>query len=463
MNKRFKRHLQITVIILDFLMINSVFLITEYLFQESLVSGTGAESAWLSLFLSFNWLIIALVGNIYHERNIVSFESFSRRSAQGILWFLVLICGYILFFLKTDVSRLFLSAILLCIPLALLLNRFLYLAFYRYFRNKDYLIDKVLVVGYNNLSKQLIESLEENEINKEVVGICDESENVHELSNYPILGGISNAFQVCKQYGATEIYSSISPEHNHEIYKLIQLADQNCIHFRIIPDFSVFVKRKSYINNVNGIPLISFRREPLEDLGSRIKKRIFDIVVSVFVLIFILSWLIPLIGLLILIESRGPVFFAQKRSGKGNKEFWCLKFRSMKVNDQAHEKMATKNDSRLTRIGKFLRKSSLDEFPQFLNVLRGHMSIVGPRPHMLKHTDEFSRVVNQYMVRHFLKPGITGWAQVNGYRGEVNSIEKLQCRVEHDVWYLENWSVWLDLKIVFMTVINTVKGEENAF
>ena len=129
MNKRFKRHLQITVIILDFLMINSVFLITEYFFQESLVSGTGAESAWLSLFLSFNWLIIALVGNIYHERNIVSFESFSRRSAQGILWFLVMICGYILFFLKTDVSRLFLSAILLCIPLALLLNRFLYLAF----------------------------------------------------------------------------------------------------------------------------------------------------------------------------------------------------------------------------------------------------------------------------------------------------------------------------------------------
>ena len=165
----------------------------------------------------------------------------------------------------------------------------------------------------------------------------------------------------------------------------------------------------------------------------------------------------------ILLESKGPVFFAQKRSGKGNKEFWCLKFRSMKVNDQAHEKMATKNDSRLTKTGKFLRKTSLDEFPQFLNVLRGHMSIVGPRPHMLKHTDEFSRVVNQYMVRHFLKPGITGWAQVNGYRGEVNSIEKLQCRVEHDVWYLENWSVWLDLKIVFMTVINTVKGEENAF
>jgi putative colanic acid biosysnthesis UDP-glucose lipid carrier transferase len=201
----------------------------------------------------------------------------------------------------------------------------------------------------------------------------------------------------------------------------------------------------------------------LEDLGNRIKKRIFDLVIASFVLIFILSWMIPLISLLIKITSKGPIFFVQKRSGKNKLHFKCLKFRSMNVNSLAHLKQATKNDDRLTSVGRFLRSSSLDEFPQFLNVLRGHMSIVGPRPHMLKQTDEYSKVVNQYMVRHFLKPGITGWAQVNGYRGEVNSTEKLQGRVEHDVWYMENWSVWLDLKIIFLTAYNVIRGDKNAF
>ena len=133
------------------------------------------------------------------------------------------------------------------------------------------------------------------------------------------------------------------------------------------------------------------------------------------------------------------------------------------MNKQSDIKQATKNDGRFTRIGKFLRRSNLDEFPQFFNVLIGQMSIVGPRPHMLKHTDEYSQLADQYMVRHFMKPGITGWAQVNGCRGEIDSFEKLQGRIDHDIWYMENWSIWLDLKIIFLTVYNTVKGDENAF
>jgi putative colanic acid biosynthesis UDP-glucose lipid carrier transferase len=211
------------------------------------------------------------------------------------------------------------------------------------------------------------------------------------------------------------------------------------------------------------MPVLTLRYEPLEDLTNRIKKRLFDIIISFFVTVFILSWLIPLISLLIWLDSKGPVFFIQMRSGKSNHEFKCLKFRSMKVNGLANLKQATKNDQRLTRIGKFLRRTNLDEFPQFLNVLKGNMSIVGPRPHMLKHTDEYSKATDQYMIRHFLKPGITGWAQVNGLRGEINSIQKLKSRVEHDVWYMENWSIWLDLKIIFLTVFNTIKGDKNAF
>jgi putative colanic acid biosynthesis UDP-glucose lipid carrier transferase len=363
----------------------------------------------------------------------------------------------------TALSRLFIIVVLSSIPIALLINRFLYLAIYQYFKKKDYLMSKVVVIGYNNLSKKLVNYLEEDGIHKEIVGYCEENENIHELSHYPILSNIDSAFEVCREHGITEIYSTIAPEHNPSIYRLIQNADQNCIRFKIVPDLGFFINKKMYIDYLKEIPVMMLRKEPLEDLGNRVKKRVFDLVVSSLVLIFILSWLVPLIAFLIWLESKGPVFFKQERSGKDNKVFYCLKFRSMYVNEQSHLQQATKNDRRITRIGRFLRRTSLDEFPQFINVLKGEMSIVGPRPHMLKHTDEYSQLIGMYMVRQFLKPGITGWAQVNGLRGETQTVSQMQQRVEHDLWYLENWSLILDLKIMYLTVFNTFKGDKNAF
>jgi putative colanic acid biosynthesis UDP-glucose lipid carrier transferase len=168
-------------------------------------------------------------------------------------------------------------------------------------------------------------------------------------------------------------------------------------------------------------------------------------------------------GLLIKLSSPGPVIFKQLRTGLYGKEFYCWKFRSMRVNDAADEKQAQKNDPRKTRIGEFLRKTNLDEMPQFYNVLIGDMSVVGPRPHMLRHTEIYSMMIDKYMVRHLVKPGITGWAQVNGYRGETKNTEQMEGRVKRDVWYIENWSFLLDLKIVIVTVINMFKGEKNAY
>ncbi len=188
-----------------------------------------------------------------------------------------------------------------------------------------------------------------------------------------------------------------------------------------------------------------------------------DIMVSGLVVVCILSWLIPILGLLILIESRGPVFFAQLRTGKNDKPFYCLKFRSMRVNKESEIKQATKNDTRVTRLGAFMRRTSLDEFPQFINVLKGDMSLVGPRPHMLKHTTDFSKKVNHYMVRQFLKPGITGWAQINSFRGEITNHLQLKMRVASDLWYLENWNIWLDLRIIFLTVYQVFAGDKNAY
>ena len=463
MNSRFLRNLQLTLLAMDLVAINMVFFIARFFFRREMLIEAYVEYTYFGVYLTVAWLIVAFSNNVYHERNIFTFELFAGRSTRAFLYFLLMICAFLFFSHWFIISRLFIAVIICGIPLLLTCNRFLYLAVYHYFKKKDFFSHKVVVLGYNDLSRRLVDYLEEDGVNKEVVGYCEEAENIHELSRYPILGSINKALDVCKTYGATEIYSTIVPEQNPGIYRLIKKADQNCIRFRIVPDIGALVKRQVYVDYLNEIPVLSLRKEPLDDLGNKIKKRVFDIIVSGLVTIFILSWLIPLIGLLIKLESKGPVFFRQQRSGQDNKSFWCLKFRSMKVNDNANTMQATRNDTRITKLGQFLRRSSLDEFPQFLNVLMGDMSIVGPRPHMLKHTVDYSKIIDEYMIRQFLKPGITGWAQVNGFRGETKTLDQMKKRVEFDLWYMENWNLWLDMKIMFLTVFNTVKGEENAF
>jgi putative colanic acid biosynthesis UDP-glucose lipid carrier transferase len=211
------------------------------------------------------------------------------------------------------------------------------------------------------------------------------------------------------------------------------------------------------------MPILSLKREPLEDFGNSFRKRSFDFTVSLFAVVFILSWLIPLLGILIFLESPGPIFFKQVRTGRNNKNFNCLKFRSMKMNKDSDVNQATRNDKRVTFIGSIIRKTSLDEFPQFINVLKGDMSIVGPRPHMVKHTSDYSKLVEGYMSRHFLKPGITGWAQIHGYRGEIKEAQQIIKRVEADIWYSENWSFWLDVKIVFLTILHLITSNKNVY
>jgi putative colanic acid biosynthesis UDP-glucose lipid carrier transferase len=462
MTARFIRLLQFLIAGLDVFTLNVVFFGIVFSFPGNLLQLYW-EYTYLAVFITLAWLGISFATNLYQGKHFFSFEGFVKRSMKAVLYLIILTVIYLFFFHQFVISRVVTLTILCSIPVSFFFNRVMFFAIYKHYKYKDYLVDKVIFVGYNNISKKLIRHFEENAYNKEIIGICEEPQNVNEVYHHPILSGIGDAFEACKRYGANVIFSSIAPEQNPEIYNLIQFADQNCIRFKIVPDISLFVKRKVHINYIDELPVLSLRDEPLEDLSNRIHKRLFDIVVSALAIIFVLSWLVPLLALLIKLDSRGPVFFIQKRSGKGNKPFSCFKFRSMKVNRLSDILQATKNDKRLTRVGRFLRRTNLDEFPQFFNTLIGSMSIVGPRPHMLKHTDEYSQLANRYMVRHFMKPGITGWAQIKGYRGEIDTVEKLENRVEHDIWYMENWSIWLDLKIILLTVYNTFKGEENAF
>ncbi len=194
-----------------------------------------------------------------------------------------------------------------------------------------------------------------------------------------------------------------------------------------------------------------------------VEKRLIDCLVSLLIVVFFLSWLVPLIAVLIKLDSSGPVFFQQLRTGKDGLPFYCFKFRSMCVNKESDSRQASRGDSRITRVGRLLRKTSLDELPQFFNVLRGEMSVVGPRPHMLKHTEQYNNLLDNFMVRHAVAPGITGWAQVIGYRGETREVSAMAKRLEADLWYMENWSLLLDLKIILLTIQVCIKDTQHVY
>lgn len=260
-----------------------------------------------------------------------------------------------------------------------------------------------------------------------------------------------------------DLYVSMQHEEHVPFAALTREAEKYCIRVNFIAPDKSFEKGVYHVNHIGGMPVLEQYKEPLKSFYKRLLKRTFDLLVSSLVIVFVLSWLIPLVSLLIKLDSKGPVFFAQVRSGRDNHPFTCLKFRSMHINEASNFCQATKEDSRVTRIGRFLRKTSLDEFPQFLNVFMGDMSIAGPRPHMLYHTEQYSNAVNHYMVRLYLKPGLTGWAQVNGFRGEIKNIQYMEQRVAHDIWYMENWSLLLDIKIMIFTFIAILRGDKMAY
>ena len=409
-----------------------------------------------------SWILSGYINAVYTKSNFLNFEHLAKRSLKALVMFIIFILLFI-FLYNYDYSRLFVVMNFIGFGITIFITRLLFLLLSFYLRKGNKFNKKVIVLGYNTLSKKLVSHFLMNNQNMSVEGYFEDTSEVNELSLFPILGNRKDCISYAIDNQIDEIYSTISPESNTYVYDLAQAAESNMIRFKFVPDFHMFVNRNIHIDFVEDIPILSLRSEPLDDITARIKKRLFDIVFSFFVVTLLLSWLMPIIALLIKLNSKGPVFFVQMRSGRNNKPFRCYKFRTLRVNKEADSKQVTLNDTRHTRLGRFLRKSNLDELPQFFNVLIGNMSVVGPRPHMLRHTEDYSRVLNEYMIRHFVKPGVTGWAQVNGFRGEIKIKDQLRKRIEHDIWYLENWRLWLDLRIVFLTVYVTIKGDKNAY
>ncbi|MEO8720418.1 MAG: undecaprenyl-phosphate glucose phosphotransferase [Ginsengibacter sp.] len=463
MNKQFERYLQIIFLILDLVALNIVFILSQLFFTKAVhFASLDSYFRYISI-ANISWIALAFFLRTYATTIILNFEDFTKRTIQVFVIWLMIILFYLFFSRELIVSRFFIIVTTTAFGLGLLINKFFYLGIFKYLRSSNLLVKKIIILGYNETAKKLASYFEQDGLNTQIIGYIEDDENIQELSHYPVLANISDTLRVAKDLDAQEIFSTITPEQNNYIYHLMMQSEKECIRFRIVPNLSVFITRDVHIEYYGELPILSLRKEPLDDVGNRIKKRALDVVVSLFVTIFILSWLIPLIALLVFLESGTPIFFKQLRTGKDKKSFYCWKFRSMKTNKDADLKQATRNDSRITFLGKFLRKSSLDEFPQFLNVLKGEMSLVGPRPHMIKHTTDYSKLVEDYMVRQFIKPGITGWAQINGFRGEITNPEQIKQRVNKDLWYLENWNLWLDIKILLLTVYFVFKGDNKAY
>lgn len=463
MQKSLKSFLRNILFTLDLIGLNSSVLLLLLFFQRTLRALTFTPYLEFWFIMNITWVIIAIAIGLYRSIFVLKFELFIKKTFHSFVVWVLLMLLYLVVIREVSFSRMFILLLLTTFSCSLGVNRFLYFALYKLIRKRGAYVNKVIILGYNDISKKLAKYFEEEGVNTELIGYVEEPIHVNELTHYPILADIQHTIQLAKNLDVQEIFSTIMPEQNATIYQIMHDAENSCVRFKIIPDFSMFLKKPVVVDYFNDMPVLALRGDPLEDIGNRIKKRALDLLVSTTVMIFILSWLIPLIAVLIKLDSKGPVFFKQQRSGKNDKPFNCLKFRSMQLNSISNEKSATRDDPRITKIGRFLRKSSLDEFPQFINVFLGEMSLVGPRPHMLKHSTEFSKMVAHYMSRQFLKPGITGWAQINSFRGEIKCQAEIEGRVASDLWYFENWTIWLDIRIMFLTIYQVFAGHKNAY
>ncbi|WP_318311079.1 undecaprenyl-phosphate glucose phosphotransferase [Flagellimonas crocea] len=410
----------------------------------------------IHIYVSIAWLVISIKSEFYTVYRFSKLTYILRLLFVQFVFFFLVLYAFIGFFKQPIISRLALGEyfiiVFLIISTLKLLSYFLLMEYRERVKGN---LRSVVIIGKNKKTDQLRQVFKE----RREFGYSFQKQFSPNSKDFEP----QNCFDYILDNKIDEIYCSVSELKNEEIAQFISFADNNLKTLKFIPDNKNIFSKKLKFEYYDYIPILSLRDIPLDSPINAFIKRTFDVVFSLIVIIGILSWLTPILALLITLESKGPVFFRQTRNGIDSREFYCYKFRSMAPNKNADNVQATKNDMRITKMGKFIRKTSIDELPQFYNVLFGTMSVVGPRPHMVKHTNEYATSVDKYMVRHFVKPGITGLAQVRGYRGEIEQEADIQNRIKFDIFYIENWSLFLDLKIIVQTVINAIKGEIKAY
>lgn len=408
------------------------------------------------LIVSISWIIISSNIGYYEVYRYTKIIEILSKIFRQYVFFIIINFAFIGFLVKDYENKYVFQFVTFAIVLTAGEKLFVYYFLKRFRAVFGGNFRKVIIIGNKTHTQQLVDFFNDN------------PDYGYKLSNnFDLKENKKLEIQKCLSYvlenNIDEIYCAMSDFSNNEINEFIDFSDNNLKILKFLPSEKEFLAKNLAFDFYGYIPVVSLRHIPLDKGFNQVTKRIFDIIFSLIVIIGILSWLTPILSVLIKIESKGPVFFKQRRNGLNYKEFFCYKFRSMKINAIADIEQVSKNDPRITRIGCFIRKTSIDELPQFFNVLLGNMSVVGPRPHMVSHTEMYARRIDKFMVRHLIKPGITGLAQTKGYRGEVETEEDIIFRVKYDIFYLENWSLLLDLKIIFQTLANFIKGDKKAY
>ncbi|MBO9584146.1 MAG: undecaprenyl-phosphate glucose phosphotransferase [Flavobacterium sp.] len=461
----FSRYFQILFILLDLILLNIAIIISVLFKFESFNRLFLKETQTISLLANLVWLGLLLYKDSYRIIRVETIESILKRTMEKFVIHSAIIAIFVVFLKYSDISRLQLFYFYLSFFLLLIISRSFSMIALKYIRSKGYNFRNIIIVGANDTGKKMRNTLAKNlTYGYRFLGFFDEKRNMPDSVSGSIIGGFDDIQGFISQQHVDEMYVALHIDDVDIINKLIRICEHHMVRIKFIPDFQLYTKSsKVEISFYENTPVLMSRREPLENTANRLLKKLFDVCFSIMVILLIFPWLFPIIYTIIKIESPGPIFFKQERSGRDNKAFTCYKFRSMYVNNASDRIQAHRGDSRITRFGAFMRKTSIDELPQFFNVFLGNMSVVGPRPHMLCHTKEYTELISNYLVRHYAKPGITGWAQVNGYRGETKKLMDMENRVEFDIWYIENWSLLLDIKIILKTVFNIFKGEKNAY
>ncbi len=368
-----------------------------------------------------------------------------------------------IFYPSMRFPRTYFFSFIIIFVICLTLERTLLRRLFMYFRANKRNQNHVVLIGESKGIKDLFHYLSQPFYGYNIMAHFNSEPSADSDLAKLYCGSEDNIYEwLSKHPGIHEIYAFMDPNDQDKIHMLSKFCDNNLIRFFYVPDLNIFRGKLSYFQ-YGSTPVVARRREPLADPLNQFFKRAFDIVFSLLVLILVFPIVFLVSAVIIKLQSPGPIFFKQLRTGLDGKSFYCLKFRSMHVNNESDEQQATKNDPRKFSYGDFMRRTNIDELPQFINVLIGDMSVVGPRPHMLRHTEEYSSIINRYMVRHLCKPGITGLAQVSGFRGETQQLSQMEDRIKKDIEYLENWTLLLDIRIINKTIINILQGEKNAY
>jgi Undecaprenyl-phosphate glucose phosphotransferase len=456
MQTRYTPFLQFMVLLGDMLLLNLSFIIAGVVrFDDLRIESTEYYDYYvqLAVFVNLSWLLLSLLFKTYRT----GMRPEPRQSVGKVLnVYVVHIFLLLLFFVslkRSDFySRLFLVYFYSGTGITVFLWHFYFMRLLRAYRSSGKGGRKVVFLGEGKALQRLAGVVQHrNEYGLQYAGFYSNTSP----AGLPLSGDESALEDAVAQLGINEIYAAFPPGDSRWL-KWHQIADKQLIRFRMVPDLDISLTNRLQIDFIERVPVFIERREPLESYHNRLLKRGFDVLVSILVILLIFPWLFPILALLVKLDG-GTVFYRQKRAGLNGSTFDIYKFRSMRpvkgADDDARE---------VSKIGKFIRRHSLDELPQFFNVLLGNMSVVGPRPHMMSHTDQYRAQINSFMVRHFVKPGITGLAQVKGLRGEITSPEDIEARIAADVYYLENWSLLLDFRIVFTTLFKVFFPDKKA-